>query len=150
MGIVLKVPADPLQVLPTFVGEFLMRAFPAKSPDDHGHFALEDAQDALLGEAQRGLAVLLVKQMRRRPEISAGMEQIQDFDDRDTGKMCMESIPERFLTVHDESQGPVAVGIALTHLLGQPPKDFLIGGLRGIGRIAQQRGPYPFEQGLGP
>ena len=78
------------------------------------------------------------------------MEQIQDFDDTDTGKVRMESIPQRFLTVHDESQGLVAIRIALTHLLGQPAKDFLIGGLRGIGRIAQQRGPYPFEQGLGP
>jgi hypothetical protein len=78
------------------------------------------------------------------------MEQIQDFDERDTGKMLVDGVPERLLTVHEENQGLVAIRITLTHLLGQPAKDFLIGGLRGIGRIAQQRGPYPFELGLGP
>ena len=78
------------------------------------------------------------------------MEQIQDFGERDTGKVLVDGVPQRFLTVHEEKQGLVGVRIALTHLLGQPAKDFLLGGLRGIRRIAQQGGPYPFEQGLGP
>ena len=81
MGIVVEVPADALQRIAALTLERVVRAEPAQGVDHGGDLAVEHASCLLFDEGAGGFAAVGMEQERALPEVTEGVEQIEDLGD---------------------------------------------------------------------